>query len=97
MNTPEKFICKNCGCNEYNTTLKSNQLVARCKNCDTFWKNIPYAVTQKLYFGKYKDRDISSMITPKEREYLIWLLNNAKISKTLQTAIINHLESKKND
>lgn len=54
------------------TELKSNQNTARCNDCDTFIKNIPYE-QPKLYVGKYKGQEIGNI---EDLAYLQWALNN---------------------
>ena len=80
-----------CGSTEYYTKIKSNQKVARCAECDAFFKNIPQGKA-KLYFGKYKDREVESMNTTEEKEYLLWMLDNVKVSQHLRLSIVDHLE-----
>jgi len=87
----ENLICKKCNCNEYYTEKKANNLVARCKNCDSFIKNIA-TEEPTLYFGKYKGIKISEMKTQLQTQYLHWLLNSdIKLTSNMQNTIKKHL------
>jgi hypothetical protein len=54
------------------TELKSNQNTARCNDCNSFIKNIPYE-QPKFYVGKYKDKNIGDI---DDINYLQWALAN---------------------
>lgn len=87
-------VCKNCGSiNDFRTTLKSNQLTAWCNCCNAFIKNIPYDQSPKLYFGKYKGREISSMKDTEEIRYLQWLKEQTFCKNNLKQQINSHLLS----
>jgi hypothetical protein len=70
----ENFTCIDCGFTEYTTELKSQNLVARCKKCGKFWKNIPQDSRLKIHFGKFKGTFIDEMTTPDAIQYLSWLI-----------------------
>ena len=53
---------------EFYTILKSNQNTARCMNCETFIKNIPYKAPQ-FFVGKYKNIPITDI---DDLGYLEW-------------------------
>lgn len=88
------IICKSCGTvNDYRTEKKSNNLVAYCKSCGAYIKNIPYA-EPALYFGKYKNTKIKDMTTPQQVNYLHWLKQSEvwfKLSNNIRQAIDKHL------
>jgi uncharacterized protein (DUF3820 family) len=44
-----------------------------------------------LYFGKYKGRQIASLVSEDEINYLKWLLNNGTLKPTLKNQITEHL------
>lgn len=67
------------------TELKSNQNTARCPNCDTFIKNIPYE-KPKFYVGKYKDKAIEEI---DDLSYLQWAVKNMSRLNTRTKDAIN--------
>lgn len=65
----DTLFCPNCRAEkEYVTEVKSNQNTARCFDCNTFIKNIPYN-KPKMYVGKYKDKNIDEI---DDLKYLDW-------------------------
>lgn len=56
------------------TELKSNQNTARCNDCNTFIKNIPYD-KPKFYVGKYSGKEIESI---EDLDYLKWAVANMR-------------------
>lgn len=86
----EELICPKCGSTtDYYTELKSNQNVARCNNCDSFIKNIPYQKPQ-LYVGKYKGMPIDEI---EDMSYLRWALDKMKLSAAIRKAIETRISS----
>ena len=86
------IICQNCGSiNDYRTVMKSNQQTAWCNGCDCFIKNLPQGKPVKLYFGKYKDRLLSSMDGVEEVQYLKWLQKQSWCNNILANQISDHL------
>lgn len=89
-------VCHHCGnVNDFRTELKSNQLTAWCNCCDAFIKNISQGKPPQLYFGKYKDRLISSMATQDELNYLEWLTGQPFCKTLLKSQIKDHLTTMK--
>ena len=85
--------CQHCGLiNDYNIILKSNQATAWCNGCDKFIKNVPYK-SPMLYFGKYKERLISSMVSKEEVEYLQWVAAQTWCKNVLKRQIENHFRT----
>lgn len=88
----EQIICNKCGAvDKYYTELKSNNNVARCSECNSFIKNIPYQ-QPKFYFGKYNGVPVSEMT---DMGYLKWALKEMKLTKVMRDAItkrISHYE-----
>jgi hypothetical protein len=92
------IICQNCGSiNDYRTVMKSNQNTAWCNGCDKFIKNIPQGKPATLYFGKYKGRELSSMVSDDELKYLEWVSEQNWCKSLLKTQILSHSISAKND
>lgn len=92
LQNPE-IICQNCGSvNDYEVILKSDQATAWCNRCTKFIKNIPYK-PPTLYFGKYKDRLISSMLEKEEVEYLQWASTQLWCKKVLKRQIEDHFKT----
>ena len=86
------IICQNCGSiNDYRTVMKSNQQTTWCNGCDCFIKNLPQGKPVKLYFGKYKDRLLSSMDGVEEVQYLKWLQKQSWCNNILANQISDHL------
>lgn len=71
----EQIKCPKCGAvDKFYTELKSNNNVARCSQCDTFIKNIPYQ-QPAFYFGKYKGKKVVDVL---DLGYLKWYLGDIK-------------------
>lgn len=69
----DTLFCPKCKSEKgFYTELKSNQNTARCNDCNTFIKNIPYQ-EPKFYVGKYKDQRICDI---EDVGYLEWALKN---------------------
>lgn len=67
----ETLFCQNCSKHTtFYTELKSNQNTARCTECGTFIKNIPYQPPM-FYVGKYKGIPIDEI---EDIGYLQWAL-----------------------
>lgn len=92
IKTEDYLTCYKCGgSNDFATELKSNNLVAICRGCGSFIKNVPYK-EPAFYFGKYKGTAIKDII---DKDYLTWALNTVRLSSSLRAAIserINTLE-----
>lgn len=87
--------CKECGCIS-EPIIKENppHRSAYCPECGKFNKHIPNLDRDDfvLYFGKYKDRNVKSMLQNKEeRSYLVWLYDKATSLKDWQRNIIKSL------
>lgn len=92
LQNPE-VTCLNCGSiNDYEIILKANQATAWCNGCGKFIKNVPYKAPA-LYFGKFKGRDIASMLAKDEVEYLQWLIAQTWCKSALKRQIDTHLNS----
>lgn len=90
----EKIVCLKCGAEDkFYTELKSNNNVARCSECDSYIKNIPYAAEKVFYFGKYKDKKVSEV---EDIQYLEWVLKNTKQTKGMVEAIEKQISNFKN-
>lgn len=84
-----EIVCKNCGSvDQYRTEMKNNQNVAHCLSCGKYIKNIPYAQTPKLYFGKYKDKPITEI---QDLGYLEWLIEKNVVKANIRQAVINQI------
>jgi uncharacterized Zn finger protein len=67
---------------------------AYCANCGQYIKHVRQQPEDDftLFFGKYKDRNVKSMLEVKEeREYLVWLFDKATTLKDNQRHIIKKL------
>lgn len=93
-----KFTCAKCGFHGIPKTEKSNvHIKASCFDCGAFIKFLSQSDTEddfKLYFGKFKGRNVKSMVgnTKEEFDYLKWLLNqNYIVLKNNQIEILKKL------
>ena len=83
----ENLFCSKCGSNNYYTEQKNNNLVARCKDCDAFIKNVP-TVEIKFYFGKYSQLEVSKC---SDINYLYWFIKNIKSNDRMSKAIARRI------
>lgn len=84
----ETLYCKNCDKQVgFYTELKSNQNTARCNECNTFIKNIPYEKPQ-FYVGKYARKPIEELT---DLNYLQWAARTMKLNERTKTAITNRI------
>ena len=89
----QDIICQHCGnINDYRTIMKTNQLTAWCNGCDGFIKNIAQCKPPQIFFGRYKDRFISTLTSKEEVEYLKWLVAQTWCKNLLKGQIENHLK-----
>jgi len=87
--------CNKCGSiNNYRTEVSGNHLKAICKDCESYIKFLPqYNLLDLMPFGKYKDREIKSLIEDDEVKYLQWAVNNLKLSESVKFSINKHLKT----
>jgi hypothetical protein len=52
---------------------------------------LPQGKPITLYFGKYKDRELSTLQSDDELKYLIWLSQAPGLNAKLKTAIDAHI------
>lgn len=92
-----KLTCASCGHTGIPATAKNNiHISAFCMECGVFIKHLPQNSDSDdfvLYFGKYKGRNVKSMVgnTTAEFQYLIWLRDNGTILKQTQREILTRL------
>ncbi len=80
----ETLFCNHCKKQvEFFTELKANNNVARCAECDSFIKNIPYQEPQ-FYIGKYKNIPVKQI---DDMNYLKWALKEMRLNKSMKEAI----------
>lgn len=85
----EHLTCPHCGAVDNYTTFPSgSHLRADCNACGRYIKFLPQENTKPtLYFGKHKGREISSMNSKDELDYLKWLVDNADLKPKLKSDI----------
>lgn len=89
-----EIICKKCGAVDcYTTTQRGKHITAFCTSCDAYIKNLPQGKPPVLFFGKYKDREIASLITAEEIRYLQWLTGQSFVKTKLREDIDAHLKT----
>lgn len=85
------LVCKKCFRKNEFTVEKNLHFKATCV-CGAFIGNIPTNKPAKIHFGKYAGREISSMTSKEEVDYLKWALANmTSLSKKLIEEINKHL------
>ena len=102
----KNVVCGKCGSvNDYNETLKSNNLVCRCNVCDKFLGNKPQYTdearaytTKYLYnlimpFGKHKGKKLKEV----DDNYLLWMYENTTIPDIYRAAIETKLKIEENE
>lgn len=73
------IACTRCGSvDDYKIEKPSIHYKATCNGCGSFIKNIGTNEPAVLYFGKYKGREVSSMRSNEELQYLQWLLGSSE-------------------
>ena len=88
------IICPQCGASEdYHTEQSGPHLKAVCNCCNAYIKFLPQPnETPKLFFGKYKGREIKSLVDEEDIRYLKWLYYNAtNLKAKTKQAIHDHL------
>ena len=91
----EEVYCPECGAHEdYHIVESGPHLKAVCNCCDAYIKFMPrHHENPKIFFGKYKGREISSLTLEEEIRYLKWLYHNAtNLKAKTQKAIEDHLQ-----
>jgi formate dehydrogenase maturation protein FdhE len=87
----EDVKCLRCGTvNDYHTEESGPHLKAICNQCNQYIKFVSQGKEPTLYFGKFKDRTIASLISEDEIKYLKWLLGT-NIKQKLKDQIEVHL------
>jgi hypothetical protein len=87
------ITCQRCGLvNDYAERQSGPHTTAYCNGCGNYIKHLQKNEPIKLYFGKYKDRELSSMTSDEELKYLIWLSQAPGLKAKLKTAIDNHIK-----
>jgi uncharacterized protein (DUF3820 family) len=88
-------ICKNCGSvDDYTATQNGQHLMATCNGCGKYIKFLPQNnVVPKLYFGKYKGREIASLTSEEEIQYCKWLSTRIDLKPGLVQQLVDHLKS----
>lgn len=89
-----ELTCKKCGAIG-DPIIKDNppHKSAYCSACGSWITHVRQQPIDDftLYFGKYKDRNVKSMTSKEERQYLVWLYDNATSLKQNQRKILENL------
>lgn len=92
-----KIECKKCGTIDNYTAYKQGPHVgAMCNNCKSFVKWLPQNNPVTIHFGKYKGRELVSMTSKEEIDYLVWSLEQRWMKNNLANKIKNHLNNIEN-
>jgi len=87
------ITCQRCGSvNDYREVKTELHNTAYCNGCDAYIKHLPQnnpIVT--MPFGKYKGRDISSLLSSEELRYVEWMIHNSTANEKIKTALKLHL------
>jgi len=87
-----KIQCTKCSSLDYRVEQRSIHKTAYCNHCDSYIRNLPQGKPAMLFFGKFKDREISTMTSKEEVDYLVWMTKKLDIKpNSLKEAIQNHL------
>ena len=93
MDNQNKIQCPKCSSLEYRVEQRGIHKTAYCTRCDSYIKNLPQGKPAMLYFGKFKDREITTMTSKEEIDYLKWMLNKLDVKpNSLKEAIVEHLD-----
>lgn len=92
----QEVTCKKCGSiNDYKVEPRGIHQSAFCNGCDAYIKNLPQGKPITLFFGKFKERTIDSMVALDEINYLKWLSTKSDLKpNSLRDYILKHLEGK---
>ena len=93
-----EFTCKSCGAISQNATMRQTGIhtTAYCIECNSYIKHMPKRKSDDfvLYFGKYRGRNIKSMLGAKdEREYLVWLTTLENTKDWQKKIILQHIHA----
>jgi len=94
MNVEADVICTRCGLvNDYKTVRNGNHLSAYCNSCNAYIKHLPQGKPMIFYFGKYKGRELASLVEKDELAYLQWAYRNIlTLTPHQKTQILEHLK-----
>lgn len=89
------ITCQRCGLvNDYYTKPSGPHTSAYCNGCDSYIKHLPQNNEIKIVpFGKYKGREIGTMLSSEEVRYLKWFVQMPDLRDNVKTAINKHLIS----
>jgi uncharacterized protein (DUF3820 family) len=89
------ITCQRCGSvNDYHVVKTELHDTAYCNGCDAYIKHLPKNNPIVIMpFGKYKGREISSLLSDEELRYVTWMLHNSTANEKIKTALKNHLQS----
>jgi hypothetical protein len=84
------LVCRKCGAiNNTNIVDKGMHHTAYCGRCGAYIKNVAYEVP-KLYFGKYKNWEISKI---EDLPYLEWFIKNIpKMTEKVRTNVQKQID-----
>lgn len=89
-----EVTCIRCGLiDDYEVRQSGPHKTAYCNGCGKYIKHLPQENSNlKLYFGKYKDREITSLTGKEEVDYLKWVLErHTTLSDKYRIVISKHL------
>ena len=89
------ITCHNCGLvDDYETRQAGPHLSAYCNGCGNYIKHLPQNNPVELIpFGKYKGRELKSMVSDEEVRYLHWFCQMPDLKPRIKVAIVHHLQS----
>lgn len=90
----EDIICQKCGLvNDYETRQAGPHQSAYCNGCGNYIKHLPQNKPVELIpFGKYKGRELKSMVSSEEIRYLQWFVQMPELKARIKTAVETHLK-----
>lgn len=88
-----KVQCPKCSSIDYRIEPRGIHQTAFCNKCDAYIKNLPQGKPAQLHFGKFSGREIQTMTSFEEVEYLKWMVKKLDIKpNSLKEAIHAHLK-----
>src|ERR1700753_1675412 len=97
----EDITCKRCGLvNDYSQKQAGPHVSAYCNGCGNYIKHLPQNnPVETMPFGKYKGRELKSMVSDEEVRYLNWFsqmpevnIKLSSIEEKLNAAIVTAKE-----
>lgn len=89
----EDITCQRCGlANDYEIKQAGPHQSAYCNGCGNYIKHLPQNKPVEIIpFGKYKGRELKSLVSDEEVRYLNWFSQMPDLKPRIKEAIRKHL------